>query len=485
MTIGVVWFRRDLRLSDNPALHAALHECVQVIPVYLHAPDEEAPWSPGAASRWWLHHSLEALRQSLRAAGHDLVIRQGPSLPALRDLIAETGARLVYWNRLYEPAAQARDAGIDAALTRTGIICRHYNASLLREPTEIQTKSGGPYRVFTPFWQAYLRQAQFDSPLPAPRRLPARPATVRSEPLSALDLLSRIRWDQGLAQAWQPGEGGAWRQLQHFVDAQMQDYPGQRDRPAIQGTSRLSPHLHFGEISPRQIWHAVQSVADPRRGAGLLPASEAWMRQLAWREFGIHLLHHFPHTAQQPLDRRFENFPWRRDYRADLARWQRGETGIPLVDTGMRELWHTGWMHNRVRMIVASLLTKNLLIPWQEGARWFWDTLVDADLANNTLGWQWTAGCGADAAPYFRIFNPILQSERFDPQGDYLKTWLPELGRLPARWIHRPWQAPPAQLREAGITLGRDYPPPVVDLEASRARALAAWDSIRHSKPGV
>ncbi|MEW5755551.1 MAG: deoxyribodipyrimidine photo-lyase [Pseudomonadota bacterium] len=480
MTVGVVWFRRDLRLTDNPALHAALHECDRVIPVYLHAPDEEAPWSPGAASRWWLHHSLEALRQSLRDAGSDLVIRQGPSLPALRDLIAETGARQVYWNRLYEPAVQARDAGIDAALTRTGIICRHFNASLLREPNEIQTKSGGPYRVFTPFWQTYLRQAQFDSPL-APRRLPSLPATVRSEPLSVLDLLPRIRWDQGLAHAWQPGEGGAWRQLQQFVAEQMQDYPGQRDLPARPGTSRLSAHLHFGEISPRQIWHAVQSETRHPAQAGLLQAGEAWLRQLVWREFGVHLLHHFPHTAQQPLDPRFERFPWRRHYRADLRRWQRGETGIPLVDAGMRELWHTGWMHNRVRMIAASFLTKNLLIPWQEGAQWFWDTLVDADLANNTLGWQWTAGCGADAAPYFRIFNPISQGKRFDPTGDYIKTWLPELSALPAPWVHEPWKAPATVLQEANITLDH-YPQPIVDLAATRARALDAWADIRATR---
>lgn len=479
MSIGIVWFRRDLRLSDNPALHAALQDCNQIIPVYLHAPDEDARWSPGGASRWWLNHSLAALRLSLRNAGSDLVIRRGPSLHALRELITETDAQQVYWNRLYEPAAQARDAAIDAALTQAGIRCHHFNASLLREPNEIQTKSGGPYRVFTPFWHTYLDHAQFDSPLPVPDRLPALPAPVCSEPLTALDLLPRTRWDQGLADAWLPGENGAWRQLQQFIATAMADYPWQRELPANSGTSRLSPHLHFGEISPRQICHAVQRETSQQAVGGVLQGGEAWLRQLVWREFGIHLLHHFPHTDHQPLDRRFESFPWRQHCQADLQCWQRGETGIPLLDAGMRELWHTGWMHNRVRMLAASFLTKNLLIPWQEGAQWFWDTLVDADLANNTLGWQWTAGCGADAAPYFRIFNPITQCKRFDPQADYIKTWLPELHALPAPWIFEPWKAPANLLREAAIRLGQDYPNPIVDLTTTRTRALDAWANLR------
>jgi deoxyribodipyrimidine photo-lyase len=297
--------------------------------------------------------------------------------------------------------------------------------------------------------------------------------------VSDLNLLPSINWDTGIAAAWRPGELGAHEQLERFVDASMIDYPVQRDVPSSTGTSRISPHLHFGEISPNQAWVSAQEAIQEDASAGIIKGSEAFLREVGWREFSYHLLYHFPHTPDQALDQRFNNFPWRDDYDNDLKGWQQGQTGIPIVDAGMRELWSTGWMHNRVRMIVASLLTKNLLIPWQEGARWFWDTLVDADLASNTQGWQWTAGCGADAAPYFRIFNPVLQGERFDPEGKYVRRWVPELKDLPKKWIHKPWEAPGSVLTESGVELGIDYPSPIVDLSGSRKRALDCWDQVK------
>ncbi|MGD8310060.1 MAG: deoxyribodipyrimidine photo-lyase, partial [Chromatiales bacterium] len=323
--------------------------------------------------------------------------------------------------------------------------------------------------VFTPFWKACLRRPPPAAPLAAPEKLPPCP-DVDSLALDALGLLPRIPWDAGLRETWRPGEAGALRRLDGFCRKGLDAYADARERPAVVGTSRLSPRLHFGELSPRQVWwRAVREDS---------PGGEAFLRELGWREFAHHLLHHSPETLERPMDRRFEAFPWREDPEA-LRAWQSGRTGIPLVDAGMRELWHTGWMHNRVRMVVASLLTKNLRIHWLEGARWFWDTLVDADLANNTLGWQWVAGCGADAAPYFRIFNPVTQGQRYDPEGAYVRRWVPEIGRLPDRWVHRPWQAPEKVLREAGIRLGSDYPEPIVDLKESRREALAAYEQVK------
>jgi deoxyribodipyrimidine photo-lyase len=312
--------------------------------------------------------------------------------------------------------------------------------------------------------------------LSSPTALPPLPEGLHSIPLDALGLLPRIPWDGGLAAAWDPGEPAALARLQTFVDQAVAGYVQDRDLPGVGGTSRLSPHLHLGEVSPRQVLHAV---AD-RVPGGLGGVAEPFVREIGWREFAHHLLYHFPRTPEEPLDSRFSAFPWRTDgTEALLAAWQRGQTGIPLVDAGMRELWHTGWMHNRVRMVVASLLTKHLRLPWQAGARWFWDTLVDADLAANTLGWQWSAGCGADAAPYFRVFNPVRQGERFDPRGDYVRRWCPELAALPDRWIHQPWAAPESILRAAGVSLGQNYSAPVVDLAESRREALAAWDRVK------
>jgi deoxyribodipyrimidine photo-lyase len=406
------------------------------VPVFVWAPEEEGDWPPGAASRWWLHHSLAALDAELRRHRSRLIVRTGPSGEALRRLVDETGAEAVVWNRRYEPAVVERDRALKASLPGA----RSFAGALLREPWTVANRSGGPFRVFTPFWNALRTHGDPDDPLPPPRlHLPSRwPDSV---PLDDLQLLPEIPWDDGLAEAWTPGEAGAGGQLEEFA-ARAGGYAGVRDHPAM-STSRLSPHLHFGEVSARQVWHRVRAAA--RGGA------DPYLRQLAWREFAHHLLFHFPHTASAPLQRTFERLEWRDD-RAGLRAWQRGETGFGLVDAGMRQLWRTGWMHNRARMVTASFLTKDLLVDWRLGARWFWDTLVDADLANNTLGWQWVAGSGADAAPYHRIFNPDTQAERFDADGAYRRRWLDD-----AR------------------------PQPIVDHAEARRRALAAFERVRRA----
>ena len=473
----IVWFRRDLRLTDNPALAAACERYARVLALYVHAPQEEGEWPAGGASRWWLHHSLAALDASLRERGGRLCLRVRDSLGALLAVARETGASAVCWNRLYEPAAAARDAAVESALGEAGLACESFNAALLNEPREIATAAGQPYRVFTPFWRAcLLRLDSLPRPVAAPARIPPPQPFPAGVALAELGLMPRVRWDAGLAQAWTPGESGALEQLDAFSAGPIAAYSDGRNRPDRPETSRLSPHLHFGEVGPRQCVAAVRNAVAER--PSVRSSADAFVRELGWREFAHHLLHHFPDTPDRPLDPRFEAFPWDRDP-ALLEAWQRGCTGYPIVDAGMRELWTTGWMHNRVRMIAASLLTKNLRQPWLDGARWFWDTLVDADLANNTLGWQWTAGCGADAAPYFRIFNPMLQTERFDPERAYLRRWLPELGKLPDAYIHRPWAAPDTVLRSAGVDLGRTYPRPVVDFAESRGRALGAYAQIK------
>jgi deoxyribodipyrimidine photo-lyase len=445
----LVWFRQDLRLSDNPALAAALKRSGPVVPVYVWAPEEEGAWPPGAASKWWLHCSLSELLAALEQRGSRLIIARGPAGEALASLAAETGATAVFWNRRYEPAAAARDAEVKRTLRARGVLCESFNGSLLFEPWTIRNQSGQPFRVFTAFWRASLVKPVPPASMEAPRVLPAPESWPRSLELANLRLEPAVDWATGFRKVWQPGESGASRQLKRFLEEALTGYPANRDRPGAAGTSRLSPHLHFGEISPGQVWRAVSERMEGR-GA----ACEAYLRQLAWREFAHHLLYHHPESCAQTLRPEFSGFPWRCDPGL-LKAWKRGRTGYPLVDAGMRELWHTGWMHNRVRMVVASFLVKHLLISWREGAAWFWDTLVDADLANNTLGWQWVAGCGADAAPYFRIFNPAIQAAKFDPQSEYVRRWVPELAA------------------------GAGYPPPVVDHVEARERALAALASIK------
>jgi deoxyribodipyrimidine photo-lyase len=471
VTVAIWWIRRDLRLDDNPALQAAL-AAGAAIPLYIHAPDEEAPWAPGAASRAWLRRSLEALARELRQRGSDLLLIRGPTLPTLLRLAQQHGAVAVHWNRCYEPAVLARDTEVKRALREHGLGAHSHGAALWSEPWEIASAAGTPYRVFTPFWRTL--RARLPQPVqarPAPARLPL-PPLPGGVPLDELLPAPRPAWDAGFWTAWQPGEAGAGEALDAFLGDAVTDYPSLRDRPDHAGTSRLSPHLHFGEISPRRILARLQQT---RWQAKATAGVEAFLRELGWREFAHHLLYHFPSTPEANLDRRFDRFAWSRPQPDALAAWQSGRTGIPLVDAGMRELWQTGWMHNRVRMVVASFLCKNLRLHWLEGARWFWDTLVDADLANNTLGWQWTAGTGADAAPYFRIFNPVSQARRFDPQARYVRRWLPELAGLEDAALFEPWKHADALRRRAP-----NYPAaPVVDLAQSRAQALAAYSALR------
>jgi deoxyribodipyrimidine photo-lyase len=468
---SILWFRNDLRLDDNPALHAALAQGGNVVPLFIWDPGTEGEWPLGGASRCWLHGSLDSLACSLRAAGSRLVIRQGKTLDTLVRLLDETKAVAVFWNRRYEPATIARDKEIKATLRAKGVTAESFNSLLLFEPWAVKTKSSTPYRVFTPFYRACLALPKPDACLPAPEAIARLGQWPDSMEISDLGLLPRIPWDAGIRSNWKFGEAASVSRLNHFLSQSLANYLETRDRPDVDGTSQLSASLHFGEMSPRRAWHTVHEAMRTPGPSEATRCAEGFLRQLVWREFAHHLLFHFPHTPTAPLNQTFERFPWRDNPKA-LKAWQQGQTGYPVVDAGMRQLWTTGWMHNRVRMVVGSFLVKDLLIPWQRGARWFWDTLIDADLANNTLGWQWVAGCGADAAPFFRIFNPVSQGERFDPNGAYVRQWVPELAKLPDRWIHKPWQAPPLVMQEAGVTLGKSYPSPIVDHEVARKKAL-------------
>lgn len=476
MNSAIVWFRHDLRLADNPALHHALQNHKQVILAYIHTPDEAAPWQPGAARRWWQHHSLAVLQHSIEKLGGKLLLRQGPSLAALQTLIIESGAKALYWNRTTEPALVKRDALIEQALTAQGVDCHSFYGNLLYTPGSIKTQGGKPYQIFTPFWRECKKQGLGEPPLPTPQQL--HPTTLPSLPLAALALLPTTPWDEGLKESWQPGEATAQQQLEQFCDDALHKYPEQRDQPAHPSTSRLSPYLANGEISPRQITAALmqQFIGNNSSASSV----ETVIRQLGWREFAHHILHHYPHTAEQPLNERYQQFPWQQNPKL-LQAWQQGRTGFPLIDAGMRQLWQTGWMHNRVRMVVASFLCKNGLIHWRQGAEWFWDTLVDADLASNSLNWQWAAGCGADAAPYFRVFNPVRQSERFDANGKYLRHWLPELSTAPTKLIHQPWKINRNPHQQIGLAIGNSYPPPILDLNITRQQAIATAKAVVNS----
>ncbi len=467
MANALVWLRRDLRLSDNTALQQAIDAGYSPILAYIHAPEEEKPWQPGAASLTWLHYSLQSLKKAIEKIGGRLIIRSGDSLVELEKIIEETKAEAVFWNRLYEPSCITRDCKVKESLKQRGIRAESCSGALLVEPWTIKTLSGEPYRVFTPFWKNAVQSMDRIQPTAAPKALPAVPAKIKSLNISSLKLLPKIKWDKTFWEFWQPGEAGAQELLEAFIDGAAYGYKEQRNFPDRTGSSKLSPHLHFGEVSPRQILKQIRSHPWPAKAEADVTH---FISELGWREFSHHLLFHYPHSTNQNLVAKFDNFKWAKSNQEFLAAWQQGKTGIPIVDAGMRELWATGWMHNRVRMIVASFLCKNLRYHWLEGAQWFWDTLLDADLANNTQGWQWTAGTGADAAPYFRIFNPVTQSEKFDSQGKYIHRWVPELAKLPAPAVFSPWEHP-----ELSKKLAPDYPSrPIVDLKESREAALAA-----------
>jgi deoxyribodipyrimidine photo-lyase len=469
----IVWFRQDLRLTDNPALSRAAETSQPILPVFILDDEHAGSWRAGAASRWWLHRSLEELNESL---GGRMRFMTGNAEEILTALVSDTSASAVYWNRCYEPWRIDRDRRIKAALQDVGVEVETFNASLLFEPWTVMKPDGTPYRVFTPFYRKGCLQsaAQPDEPAPAPV-LPDARIGGDDNGLDALGLLPTIPWYESFETHWSPGEVGARQRLETFLEDGIRNYRDGRNRPDLPKVSRLSPHLHFGEVSPRDVWHAAGLA---RASAGLEDDVDHFLSELGWREFSYYLLYHFPEMPRANLQPKFDGFPWVEDPEA-LAAWQAGMTGIPIVDAGMRELWQTGYMHNRVRMVVASFLVKNLLIHWHHGEDWFWDTLLDADLANNSASWQWVAGSGADAAPYFRIFNPVTQGRKFDPEGSYVRQFVPELASLPSAHIHAPWEAPQEILVEAGVRLGESYPQPLVDLKASRQRALDAFQSLR------
>ncbi|MDA0786023.1 MAG: deoxyribodipyrimidine photo-lyase [Proteobacteria bacterium] len=472
----IVWFRQDLRIADNPGLAAAAASGRPILPLCIL--DEVTPniRAHGGASRWWLHHGLEALARDLRDHGLQLVLRRGAALEVLERLIAETAAGQVVWNRCYEPGAIARDTVVKAMLRDAGVGAESFNGSLLVEPWNIETGQGRPYKVFTPYWrrlrELYRPPAVFDAPdvMLAATEFP-------SDALSDWALLpTKPDWAGGLRESWHVNERAAQARIAEFLEEAVADYPQDRDRPDRAGTSRLSPYLHWGEISPHQIWRAAAPCLDA--DAAVAKGAEALLRELAWRDFNHHLLFHFPRIATANWREQFDGFPWRDDP-AGLAAWQQGRTGYPLVDAGMRELLAEGWMHNRVRMVASSFLIKDLMVDWRDGEAWFWDTLVDADLANNAGNWQWVAGSGADASPFFRIFNPVTQGEKFDPAGEYVRRWVPELADVPDKWIHKPWAAPDGVLASAGVILGETYPAPMVHHGVARNRALAAYKAVR------
>ncbi len=474
----LVLFRHDLRVSDNGALAAAAQTDKPVLAAYVLDEESEGMRAPGGAARWWLHHSLARLSEDLEKRGVRLVLRSGAMSDVVDDLVREIDADTVFWNRRYHPAGAAADAAIKSALRERGLRAESFDGQLLHEPSRLQTGAGSFYKVFTPFWKAMSAGPDPRDPIDPPRRIAGYDGKVTSEALDELFPLPRSPdWAKAFGEVWTPGEDGAHARLESFISERLDDYADGRDFPAGGSTSGLSPHLAHGEITPYQIFAALRAEAKEVSSANLAK----FRQEIGWREFCHHLLFHNPGLCEENFQPAFDAFPWKSDKRA-LRAWQRGKTGYPIVDAGMRELWQTGVMHNRVRMIVASFLTKHLLIDWREGERWFWDTLVDADAASNPANWQWVAGSGADAAPYFRIFNPVLQGEKFDPDGSYVRRFVPELDKLPDRYLHKPWDAPAQVLADAGVDLGRTYPKPVVDHAAARKRALASYDAAKEAQ---
>lgn len=469
----IVWFRKDLRTDDNAALAAAAQTERQVVALYIREPEATGTGPLGAAQAWWLHHSLMSLGKALEKLGTPLILRSGAAHAVLDGLIEETGADTVYWNRRHDPTGIAIDTDIKAALKNRGIAAKSFAGQLLHDPTRLMTGEKKPYRVYTPFWKALEREGEPHEPIDAPEKLRSLPKAPKSETLDDWALLpTKPNWATAFTDVWTPGEDAARERLEDFVDGAIDGYKADRDHPAIDATSMLSPHLALGEISPARIWHATRGLKAPTQDV------IHFRKELAWREFCHHLHFHFPKLAEKNWNERFDDFPWEASAKT-FTLWTQGMTGYPIVDAGMRQLWKHGWMHNRVRMITASFLIKHLMIDWRHGEKWFRDTLVDADAASNAANWQWVAGSGADASPFFRIFNPILQGEKFDPDGTYVRSFVPELEALDAAWIHKPFDAPDSALKKAGLELGKTYPKPIVDHGKARERALAAFKSLK------
>ncbi|HEY8318679.1 MAG TPA: deoxyribodipyrimidine photo-lyase [Amnibacterium sp.] len=467
----VVWFRDDLRVSDHPALHAARAAGGPLVLLYVFDDSGRAARRLGAASRWWLHHSLTALAASLEKRGAVLTIRRGDPVEVVPAVLRDAKAGHLAFNRRYAVGERAQDEAVAAAVRQQGAEVHDYTGSLLHEPGDVLTGEGERFGVFTPFFRALTRQGEPRSPYPAPAELSGLSHPVATQTIESLGLLpTDFDWTAGLAETWVPGEKGAHQRLDDFLHHRLERYADERDLPAAEASSRLSPSLKFGEVSPYQLWHRV-------READASPAvKEKFLTELGWREFDYDLLAGREHLDTENVHRTFDRFPWADPDPRLIRAWQRGRTGYPLVDAGMRQLWHTGWMHNRVRMVTASFLIKNLRIDWRIGERWFWDTLVDADPANNAAQWQWVAGSGADAAPFFRVFNPVTQATKFDPDGEYIRRWVPELRGRQGKALHEPWTSDHTLLDEGG----RAYPSPIVDLKASRQAALDAFDRMRH-----
>lgn len=475
----LIWFREDLRLSDNPALDVAISSGEPVTALYVFEDAPRGGRGLGGASLWWLAQSLRAFAEDCAALGLPFAIRRGQAAKEVRAAIDEAGVSRIVWNRRYDAASIAIDSSLKDELTSNGYEVDSFNARLLHEPWEVASKAGTPLKVYSPYWRA--AQA-----LGAPRDPIAKPSKAKIKPGAKLIGLSvdeleleptKPDWSGGMREAWRPGEAGAAKALKRFIEESLKGYGEGRDRPDRNGTSRMSPYLRFGEISPYQLWHAVERAEADGEASG--SDVEKYRSELGWREFSYHLLYNFPDLATENFNDRFDAFPWPKPDDRHRKAWRKGLTGYPIVDAGMRQLWSTGWMHNRVRMVAASFLIKHLMIDWRDGEDWFWDTLVDADPANNAASWQWVAGSGADAAPYFRVFNPSLQGQKFDPKGDYVRAFVPELAKLPAKHIHEPWNAPEDVLKSAGVTLGETYPRPIVDHGESRDRALAAFGKLK------
>lgn len=473
---ALIWFRQDLRIKDNPALRSALQDSYSVIPLYILDDENAGAWKLGGAARWWLHQSLQSLNESLEG---NLVFRSGKADEILPQLVQDLGVDAVYWNRCYEPWRIARDKAIKSDLKSNDITVQTFNASLLWEPWDVLKDDGTPYKVFTPYYRKGCLKTEPREPYTAPSQIDFAEHNTDKGFLDDLQLMPDIAWYENMNSFWNTGENGAQKRLQDFLESGIAGYKEDRNRPDMEHVSRLSPYLRHGEISPHQVWHTAKAYA----AVNSTPEKDIdhFCSELGWREFSYYLLYHFPGIVWENLQKKFDAFPWDETDSEELARWQRGQTGIPIVDAGMRQLYQTGWMHNRVRMIVGSLLVKNLLIHWHKGEEWFWDTLVDADLGSNSASWQWVAGSGADAAPYFRIFNPLTQGEKFDPEGNYVREFVPELKDMPKEFIHKPWEAGPLILQGAGVKLGENYPMPIVDLKESRERALKALESTKQS----